>query len=306
MDRISIRELEYFVAVAEELSFSKAATRLHLSQPPLSRQIKALEEKLGVTLLQRDTQTVTLTGPGTVLLTDARQILRHLDRAAEAAQRAGKGAVERFEIGFLGSVLDDRLSHFLYNFRHAYPEVQLLMRELDAPDLLEALKDKTIDGAFIGTAPAQLPKDFRLILWRMTPVWLVLSKDHRFAKREGVHLRELADDPWILLTQNTAPGFYRQIMRWCQDEGFRPRVFSEVTRYTAALALNAIGDGISLVPDQLKRMGEGIPELRFKRLLSPFAVLAQTFACREDDNSPLLRKFIAMLEREAETEPKEE
>ncbi|MEJ0000496.1 MAG: LysR substrate-binding domain-containing protein [Verrucomicrobiota bacterium] len=305
MDRISIRELEYFVAVAEELNFSRAAARLHLSQPPLSRHIKALEEKLGVTLLTRDTQTVTLTKPGAILLEDGRQILRHLDRAAESVQLAGKGAVEPVELGFTSTTLDDRLSRFLYDFRHAHPQIQLRMRELDAPDLLEGLRDKTLDGAFIGAAPTQLPKEFRLLLWRMTPVWLAVSKDHRMAKREGVHLREFADDPWIFLAREAAPAFYREMMRWCQEEGFRPRVVAEPTRSTAGLALIAIGDGVGFVPDQLRIMGTALPELRFLRLLSPFALLAQTFAWRESDNSPQLQEFVARLDLTAELEMKD-
>src|ERR1700733_9231021 len=150
MDRISIRELEYFVAVAEELSFSRAAARLHLSQPPLSRHIQALESKLGTSLLKRDTQTVSLTEPGALLLADGRSILRQLDRAAEAVQRTSKGEVERLELGFTPSALDNRLSRVLYEFRHSHPQVQLRMRELDSPQLMEALQEETLDGAFVG------------------------------------------------------------------------------------------------------------------------------------------------------------
>ena len=158
MDRISIRELEYFVAVAEELSFSRAATRLHLSQPPLSRHIKALEDKLGVPLLKRDTQKVSLTRPGALLLADGRSILRQLDRAAEAVQRTSKGEVERLELGFTPSALDERLSRFLYEFRHSHPQVQLRMRELDSPQLMEALQEETLDGAFVGNVAEQMPR----------------------------------------------------------------------------------------------------------------------------------------------------
>ncbi len=303
MDRISIRELEYFVAVAEELSFSRAATRLHLSQPPLSRHIKNLENKLGAPLLRRDTQNVALTKPGAILLADGQSILRQLDRAAEAVQRAGKGEVERLEVGFTASTLDDHLSRFLYEFRHSHERVQLRMRELDAPELIEALQDRTLDGAFIGNVTAQLPRGLQLVLWRMTPVGVVVSRDHPMAGRESVHLRELANESWVFLSRETAPAYHEQLLRWCQNEGFRPRIVAEPSRSAAMLALIAIGDGIGLIPDQLKTMSAGIPELRFLRLMSPFAVMPQAFVYRDSDDSPVLRDFIALLEKQAEVEP---
>ncbi len=305
MDRIGIRELEYFVAVGEELHFGRAAARLHLSQPPLSRQIKALEEKLGVVLLNRDTQTVSLTPPGALFLMDARQILRHLDRAAEAVQLAAKGQSGRFEIGFVGASLDDQMTRFLYRFRQTQPDVQVRLREMEAPHLLEALQEKEIDGAFIGTVPVQLPKGFRLVLWRIAPVSIAMSKEHRLAGRKGVHLRELAEEPWISLAREAAPAFYRQFVRWCMDEGFRPRVIAESSRSAAVLAMVAMGDGISLVADVTARAGASLKELRFQRLISPFATLVHVFVCREGDNSPVLRDFIRILEEEAELEPKD-
>jgi DNA-binding transcriptional LysR family regulator len=305
MDRIGIRELEYFVAVGEELHFGRAATRLHLSQPPLSRQIKALEEKLGVVLLNRDTQTVSLTPPGSLFLKDARQILRHLDRAAEAIQFAEQGQVGRFEIGFVGSALDDQMTRFLYQFRQTQPSVQVRLREMEAPHLLEALQEKEIDGAFIGAAPAQLPKGFRLVLWRIAPVYIAMSKEHRLAGRKGVHLRELSEEPWISLSREVAPAFYRQFVRWCADEGFRPRVIVESSRAAAVLGMVAMNDGISLVADATARSGAGLKELRFQRLISPFATLVHVFVCRESDESPVLRDFIRILEEEAEVDPKD-
>jgi LysR family transcriptional regulator, benzoate and cis,cis-muconate-responsive activator of ben and cat genes len=305
MDRVTIRELEYFVAVAEELHFGRAAARLHLSQPPLSRQIKALEEKLGVTLLKRDTQTVVLTRPGTLFLSDARVILRQIDRAAEAVRRAEEGQVERFEIGFVPAALESRMVKFLSRFRQAQPQVQVRLHENAAPDLLKALQEKTIDGAFVGTAPAQVQKGFRTVLWQMVPVWIALSKNHPLAKRDGLHLRDLAQEPWIALAQEVAPAFHRQFVRWCMDEGFRPRIIAESSRSTAVLAMVALGDGISLVTDTTAQTGKTLPDLRFQRLRSPFALLIQVFVCRENDDSPILSEFVRIMEEEAEVEPKE-
>ena len=305
MDRVTIRELEYFVAVAEELHFGRAAARLHLSQPPLSRQIKALEEKLGVILLNRDTQTVVLTRPGALFLSDARVILRQIDRAAEEVRRADEGQVERFEIGFVGAALENRMVKFLSRFRQAQPQVQVRLHESDAPDLLKALQEKTIDGAFVGTAPAQVQKGFRTVLWQMMPVWIAMSKNHPLAKRDGLHLRDLALEPWISLSQEVAPAFHRQFVRWCAEEGFRPRIIAESSRAAAILAMVAMGDGISFISDTMVRAGAGLPDLRFQKLRSPFALLIHIFVCRENDDSPILSEFVRILEEEADVEPKE-
>ncbi len=298
MERPDIRDLECFIAVAEELNFSRAAERLHLSQPPLSRRIRALEEKVGVVLLKRDTQTVSLTPAGTLFLEDARQLLRQTDRAVASARAAEAGAEERLDVGFVGATLEDRMTRVLRRFRREHPRRQLRLHEMTVPDLLDALREGNIDGAFIGTAPARLPRGFRLVPWRKEPAWIAVPREHRLARRGSVHLRELSGESWVVLAQEAAPAYHRQFVRWCEGEGFSPRVVAEPHRVAALLAMVAVGEGISLIPDATRQGARNSPEVRFLRILSPAAVLVHVFACRKGDAAPALAELIALLERE--------
>src|SRR5258708_16669201 len=151
----SLWELECLVAVAEELYFSNAARRLHISQPPLSRQIQALERKLGVQLLRRKTRTVELTLPGEVFLDDAREILQHLDRASFAAQRSGGGEIERLRLGFIRALLRPDLIQASRSFRAHRPTRPVELLDLPAADQLRRIEHGALDGGLIGGAPAK-------------------------------------------------------------------------------------------------------------------------------------------------------
>jgi len=172
MNRPSLWELECFVAVAEELHFSNAAKRLHISQPPLSRQIQALEKKLGVQLLRRKTRTVELTLPGEVFLQDAREILRHLDRASSAAHRSGGGETERLRLGFISALLGSDLMEVLRSFRDQRPTCQLELLDLPAADQFSRIQNGTLDGGLIGGVPAKHSSDLKFLVWK-TERWLV-------------------------------------------------------------------------------------------------------------------------------------
>src|SRR5258707_8325106 len=166
MDGRSLCELECFVAVAEEFQFPKAEKRLHISQSPLSRQIQALERKLGVQLLRRKTRTVELTLPGELFLADAREILNHLDRASFAANRSGGGEIERLRLGFLSSLLGPDLIEVLRSFRDERPTCQVELLALPAADQVWKIPSGTVDGGLIGGAPAKHSSDLRFLVWK--------------------------------------------------------------------------------------------------------------------------------------------
>src|SRR5258708_31424656 len=155
MNRPSLWELECFVAVAEELHFSKAAKRLHLSQPPLTRQIQSLERKLEVQLLRRKTRTVELTLPGELFLADAREILNHLDRASFAGNRSGGGETERLRLGLLSALLGPALIRVFRSFLHERRSSRVELLHLLGLDQLSELRSVTQPAGFIGGAPAQ-------------------------------------------------------------------------------------------------------------------------------------------------------
>jgi DNA-binding transcriptional LysR family regulator len=230
MNRPSLWELECFVAVAEELHFSNAAKRLHISQPPLSRQIQALEKKLGVQLLRRKTRTVELTLPGEVFLQDAREILRHLDRASSAAHRSGGGETERLRLGFISALLGSDLMEVLRSFRDQRPTCQLELLDLPAADQFSRIQNGTLDGGLIGGVPAKHSSDLKFLVWK-TERWLVgLPERHPSSVKAVLSLQELRNEKWVLTSRATAPAFRERIDKLCTAAGFRPRVVLESDR----------------------------------------------------------------------------
>src|ERR1700677_652521 len=188
MNRADIHELECFVAVAEELNFSRAAARLHMSQPPLSRQIQSLEEKLALRLLERSTRAVALTPAGALYLEDAREILTRIDGAAESARRAVTGEGTRLRLAFIGALLDEGLVKLLQIFRASHPGCQIHLADLSAGAQMEALKAGQVDGAFIGAPAKKAEKGITAVIWKREPLLLALPERHRLAAAKTVPL----------------------------------------------------------------------------------------------------------------------
>lgn len=254
MNRPSLWEIECFVAVAEELHFSNAAKRLHISQPPLSRQIQALEKKLGVQLLRRKTRTVELTLPGEVFLQDAREILRHLDRASSAAHRSGGGETERLRLGFISALLGSDLMEVLRSFRDRRPTCQLELLDLPAADQFSRIQNGTLDGGLIGGVPAKHSSDLKFLVWK-TERWLVgLPERHPSSVKAVLSLQELRNEKWVLTSRATAPAFRERIDKLCTAAGFRPRVVLESDRTQAVLAMVAAENGIGMFTETIARL----------------------------------------------------
>src|ERR1700679_3901917 len=173
MTRVDVRELESFVAVADHLNFSKAAKQLNLSQPPLTRRVQSLEEKVGSKLFERNTHAVSLTNAGKLFLEDARAILRHLDRAAETIRLSREGETTRLRLAFVGALLDEKLVRLMQKFREVQPTCQLEVNDLPPADQLAALEAGEIDGGFIGATPARKTKGLAFVIWRREPLVLV-------------------------------------------------------------------------------------------------------------------------------------
>ena len=178
MNRIDVRELECFVAVADHLNFTKAARQIHLSQPPLTRYIQALEEKLGTKIFTRNTHAVSLTEAGVFFLEDARTILRHLDRATEAVRRVREGETARLRLAFVGALLDEKFVRLVQMFRNDNPVCQVELTDMLPSDQLAALQTGDLDGGFIGIKPAKSIKGLAFADWNQEPLLLVLPEKH--------------------------------------------------------------------------------------------------------------------------------
>jgi len=293
MNRPSLWELECFVAVAEELHFSNAAKRLHISQPPLSRQIQALEKKLGVQLLRRKTRTVELTLPGEVFLQDAREILRHLDRASSAAHRSGGGETERLRLGFISALLGSDLMEVLRSFRDQRPTCQLELLDLPAADQFSRIQNGTLDGGLIGGVPAKHSSDLKFLVWK-TERWLVgLPERHPSSVKAVLSLQELRNEKWVLTSRATAPAFRERIDKLCTAAGFRPRVVLESDRTQAVLAMVAAENGIGMFTETVARLiDRGVV---FRPLNTQKAVLQHNLVWQADEHSEALLAFQKIL-----------
>jgi DNA-binding transcriptional LysR family regulator len=260
MNEYSLRELECFLAVAEELSFTRAAERLNLAQPPLSRHIRGLEETLGVALFERTKRRVTLTPAGHAFRTEARDILPRLRRAGEAAKRAARGETDRVEVGFVSAGLSPELVAVFTRFAKRHPRVRLQLHDLSPSDQLAALSRGELDAAFVGVAPERLPGGLAATRWREEALLAFLPPNHPLASRREIRLAELADEPFVMISAESAPSYTSLVHRLCLADGFRPRVVQESPRAQAVAALTVAGSGVSILPASLNRLtGNGVP-----------------------------------------------
>ncbi|XHR28407.1 MAG: LysR substrate-binding domain-containing protein [Chthoniobacteraceae bacterium] len=276
MNRPDIRELECFVAVAEALNFSKAAKALHLSQPPLTRRIQTLEEKLGSRLFVRDTHSVTLTEAGQLFLEDARTTLRQLDRATDTLRRARRGETVRLRLAFIGALLDENLVHLLQQFRAAHPACQLDVADLAPAAQMAALQAGQLDGGFIGAAPARTPKGIAFTVWNEEPFVLAMPEGHPLSRVEPLEWADLDGLPWVMVSRTAAPAFRQQFSELVEAHRLSARIVQESERLPAVLTMVAAGSGVTLVSASIRRLiASGVT---FRELPAPAPRLRHAFA----------------------------
>jgi len=291
---MELRHLRYFVTLAEELHFGRAARRLHLSQPPLSMQIKALETEIGTQLLARTRRHVELTTAGTVFLREAREILSRVEQATASARRAGRGEIGEIAVGFVTIADYNVLPRVLSEFRAQHPAVRLTLREATTDAQLHDLSEQRIDIGFV-LAPIQ---DEGLITRPLLcePLVAALPHNHVLARgRAALSLSRLSDRPFILFPRHMAPGLYDDIVGFCRRAGFIPRVEQEAVQMQTIISLVSAGLGVALIPASMRNLGRSGVVYRALREKSPQTkVLA---AWRKGDSAPALRRFLECLER---------
>lgn len=259
MSEFTLRELECFIAVAEELSFTRAAERLRLAQPPLSRHIKALEGKLEVMLLERSRRHVALTAAGLAFLTEARDILLRLRRAGELAKRTARGETDQVKVGFVSAVLSPELVEVFTRFGKRYPHIRMQLYDLLPSEQIDALVRGEIEVGFIGVAPEKLPPGVEVTRWREEELLIFLPPNHALAAREEVKLAELVDESFVMIAPEAAPAYHTHLHRCCLEAGFHPRIVQEAKRAQAVAALTVAGAGVAILPASLQRItGNGL------------------------------------------------
>jgi DNA-binding transcriptional LysR family regulator len=243
---IELRHFRYFVAVAEELHFGKAAKRLHMAQPPLSQAIRKLEARLGHPLFVRHTREVTLTAAGRTLLERVRRTLAKVDDDLDAARRIGRGEVGTLTVGFAGSVMLTALPIALREYRRRYPAVNLRLREMVTAAQLESLVEGSLDVGLLrdpGDQPALLVE----ILLR-EPFVAIVPRKLRLAEKCQISARDLKHEPFVLFAREMGPEAYDRTIRLCQSAGFMPRVIQEASQWYTVIRLIEAGFGVSIAP----------------------------------------------------------
>jgi LysR family transcriptional regulator, benzoate and cis,cis-muconate-responsive activator of ben and cat genes len=282
-----LRHLRYFVVVAEELNFSRAATRLHMAQPPLSVAIRQLEQELGIDLFQRTTREVRLTEPGRVLLDGARRTLAEADRAVAAAKRAGAGELGQLTLGFSWSARFETLPALGRAFSSRHPDVQLITQEMWNADMESALRSGGIDVA-IALCPELVP-DIAHEVIRTEGVVAVLAAGHPLASEEAIPLRALAGDEFLLFPRQLAPRLHDIMVGICRHAGFEPKLRSESFHAGWDMLLLADVPVVAIAPRSVA--GELPEDVTAVPVSDPADALETCLLWREDDSSPILGAF---------------
>ena len=289
---MDLRQLRYFVAVAEERSFTSAARRLNLSQPPLSQQIQALEASLGTRLFYRTSRRVELTPAGAALLARAWAIQQQIKSAEEEVRSVGAGLVGTLDIGATGSVLRGRLADLLAAYRREAPSVRMTVHE-QAPSLqIAALLEGTTNISLNRSIPTEHGLASELA-WKEEVV-VAMPRSHPLTRRRRITLADLAEEDHIVLQPDTSP-FARYLQQCCIDAGFLPRASQQVVDAQSVPSLIAAGFGVSLVPQSIARFTT--EEIAF-RPIRPTPPSADVFMVyRKDETSMVVHNFVALARR---------
>jgi DNA-binding transcriptional LysR family regulator len=290
---MELRHLRYFVAVAEECHFGRAAARLHIAQPPLSQQIKQLEDELGVTLLNRSTRKVELTAAGQIYLERARVVLAAVAAAGSEAVRVAAGDIGRLTIGFTGSATYELLPTLTRVLRSDFPGIELCLKgEMLTPDQVHALQDRTLDIGFL--RPPVHARDLVVRLLRREPLIAVLPETHPLADSDAVRLPDLRDEPFITYPSQSRSVVHDAVLDTCQRAGFSPARVQEVAETSTLVAFVAAGLGVALVPEWVRNLN--ITGATFRAVAGTTQEVALAVTTRADDSSPHVTKVLARIE----------
>ena len=288
---IELRQLRYFLAVADELHFGRAAERLGIAQPPLSQQIRKLERTLGVALFWRSKRRVELSEAGRVLADEARHVLAAADQAAIAAQRAGRGEAGNLRIGYTtGCTFIQTVVDLLRRYREEHPGVVLSLAEMHTTGQLDALSAGRIDLAFIRSRLPDPDQEFTSFEILQEPLIAALPLGHPAAGDEAVPLGRLALEPFVLFPRVVGTGVFDTIITACHEAGFTPRVVQEAPQFTSIIGLVSAGFGVALIPSALSRIR--LDGVVYRPLLGTDAAAPVVLVRRRRDASAAVAAFV--------------
>ncbi|MEV0698711.1 LysR substrate-binding domain-containing protein [Saccharopolyspora sp. NPDC050389] len=287
---IEVRQARYFLAVAENLHFGRAAEQLGMSQPPLSQAILQLERQLGTRLLDRTRRKVTLTETGRAFAAECRRLVAAAQRAHDVATQAEAGLVGTLRIGVVTSALSEPLLSTLDTFRRSRPQVELQVVEVDTPSGQELLLRHEIDVAAIRlSAPVRA---LRIRPWRRDDFVIALPPEHPLAGETSppIDLARFADEPWVWLRREASPDYHDELVATCRRAGFSPDARHVANSITTQLAMVAAGLGVTLVPNVLVRWI--LPPATHRPLTDRTDLVELSLVTRDSAHEPLVREFL--------------
>jgi DNA-binding transcriptional LysR family regulator len=289
---MELRHLRYFVAVAEALSFTRGAEKLHLAQPSLTRQIKNLEQEIGVRLLDRTTQQVKLTPEGQSFLVDAKRVLDLSEEIVESVRHFSCDESAALNIGYVANLFYDLLPVTLASFQRSFPTIPINLFDMTCGDQFRALQDGKIDLGFVGLHE---PIEERGLQFRPIASYetvAAVAKNDPLAKKTVIKLKELKPMFFIGLSETSYPGYRRWLTQTCQKVGFSPKVLQDVDIERTLIQSVAAGLGVALLPDQVKKLPHHSVVFRE---LSPAVKTESCIAWKTDNPSVALKAYVTIV-----------
>ncbi|NTJ62195.1 LysR family transcriptional regulator [Agrobacterium rhizogenes] len=295
---LSLRQFQQFLAVAETMSFRRAAERLSMAQPPLTTAIRQMEEELGVRLFERTNRITGLTPAGEVLREEAQRTIAQAERAMTLTKRAGEGAIGTLRIGFVASSIHHLVPQIIAGFRRDNPSIVLELEEAtSARQIASIIADQTDVGLVALPIPASAEMLMATKVLLESRLVAAIPADHPLASEPLFPLAALAGESWILFPESEGPGLYSTIMRACFEAGFSPRVEQRAVQMETIIGLVAAGLGVSLVPEAFlssRREGVAFRNLDGEGTPIPYKV---GLAWRSSQSSPVLSSFLRFVEQ---------
>lgn len=288
---MDIRKLRYFVVVAEELNFRRAAERLAISQPPLSAAIKQLEEEVGSALFERNTKMVALTAAGAAFYPEALKVLAQLDVARMVARRVATGEQGVLRLGFVGGMLMRGMPEAVTAFTGLHPGVAVMLQERNTSRQIDAIGTGLLAGGFMYLG--QAPTDLKTLKIGDEPFVCCVPAGHPLAARSSVEVAELRGHSIVMFSREISPAYYDTVIGMCIAAGFSPDIRHEVSQWMTAVALVARGMGVSLVPQSFTDFG--LRDACFVPLTDDTTRSVAHFAWKADNADPALKAFVAFL-----------
>lgn len=288
---MEFRHLRYFLVLADELNFSRAAARLHISQPPLTRQIQQLEQDLGTPLFLRTPKGVELTEAGRTFRDEARRLVAISEQAVERTRLAGEGRLGRLDVGIFGSAVLNVIPRMILAYRRIYPDVHVVLHNMNKTEQIEALREGRIMIGFNRVLPTTPDIVVETILHEKLIV--AINRNHPLCQQREISLADISTQPMIIFPSAPRPSFADQIYAMCHRAGFAPNVVQEVGDAVTAAALVSSGFGICVMPESAISLQ--LPQIVFRRLEWPHQTIDLDCLYHRKEQSSILRAFLEIV-----------